>query len=79
MMPRFIVPAIACVLGLAGASVMADGPAGQVVASPRPPATQDLVNRVDAYLARWHEVGQLDGVVLVAEGERVVYEKWCVA
>jgi len=35
----------------------------------------DVAGRVDAYVQRWHEVGRLDGVVLVARGDQVLYER----
>lgn len=36
---------------------------------------QDAMARVDAYLQRWHDVGRLNGVVLVARGDDVLYER----
>jgi len=48
------------------------------VLSPAPArgdTTQEQTARIDAYLARWHQTDGLDGVVLVAQGERVIYQK----
>lgn len=33
------------------------------------------LGRVDAYVQRWHEVGRFNGVVLVARGDSVLYER----
>lgn len=34
----------------------------------------DAVDRIGAYLSRWHETGRLHGVVLVARGDEVLFE-----
>ena len=38
-------------------------------------APQGRMAEVDAYLQRWHEVGRFNGVVLVARGDEVLYER----
>jgi len=42
---------------------------------PRVVAQQSEPARVDAYVQRWHEVGRFNGIVLVARGDSVLYER----
>ena len=40
-----------------------------------PASAQDLAERADALMTAFHQAGRFDGSVLVAEGDRVVYER----
>ena len=38
------------------------------------PSAQPLAERADALLAAYHDIGQFDGVALIAQGDEIVYE-----
>ena len=40
-----------------------------------PVSAQDLAERADALVTAFHQAGQFDGSVLIADGDRVVYER----